>query len=166
MTAGDGGDRWSFVSAADTVKDFVRVAQTAGLSKDVIDLLEKKSVLLAEQVASLQQENTSLLRENRNLKLENEELRRQLQNARPKGDELDDIYNKMLVALANFKGGDGITDGELIEHFGLPKAKGDYLFAQLRNRKFVQSGSGQMGRGWFYHVTDAGLQYLAARNLI
>src|ERR1039458_3533231 len=85
------------MGATDTIKEFARIATTAGLTKDVIDLLDKKASLLAEQVAALEQENTTLLRENLNLKLENENLQKQLQNARPKGDELDEISTKMLV---------------------------------------------------------------------
>ena len=154
------------MSAIDTVKDFARIASTAGISKDVIDLLDKKVVLLADQIATFEQENTTLLRENRDLKLENEKLKSQLEKARPKGDEFDPICNQMLVVLANSRGGDGITDDDLINHFRLPKAKGDYLFAQLRQRKFVDSAGGQMGRGAFWYVTDEGLAYLAKSGLL
>jgi len=64
------------MSAADTVKDVVRIANTAGLAKDAIDLLEKKSTLLTDQVAALENENAQL-------KLENIKLRQQLQNHQP-----------------------------------------------------------------------------------
>jgi hypothetical protein len=64
------------MSATDTAKEVIRIASTAGLSKDVIDLLEKKSALLAEQVTSLESENTKL-------KLENGQLRTQLKNSQP-----------------------------------------------------------------------------------
>jgi|ERR1039458_3584806 DNA-binding MarR family transcriptional regulator len=152
------------MGATDTIKEFARIATTAGLTKDVIDLLDKKASLLAEQVAALEQENTTLLRENRNLKLENENLQKQLQNARPKGDELDEISTKMLVTLANFKG--SITDSELIQRLGLPKAKGDYHFDQLEKRKFVNSDGGQLGRGMFFYVTTEGRDYLAIAGLL
>jgi FtsZ-binding cell division protein ZapB len=154
------------INATETVKDFIRVAQTAGLSKDVIDLLEKKVALLAEQVASLEQENSTLLRENRNLHLVNEDLKKQLDNARPKGDELDELSTKILVSLANFQGGNAITDRELIQQLGIPKAKGDYHFDQLRNRKFIHSSSGAVGRGAFYFATTAGREYLATHGLL
>jgi hypothetical protein len=155
------------MSASDTVKDVVRIATTAGLAKDVIDLLEKKAGLLSEQVSALEQENTTLLRENRGLNTENQNLKNQLQTARPKVDQLDDIATKMLVTLANFDDTeDGITDGELIQRLGLPKAKGDYHFDQLRKRHFVASGGGQMGRGSFWFVTDAGREYMAQAGLL
>ena len=123
-----------------------------------------KASLLAEQVSALEQENTTLLRENRNLKLENENLKNQLEKTRPKGDELEEISTKILVTLANFIG--SITDDELIQRLGLPKAKGDYYFDQLRKRKFVNTGSGQMGWGWFYFVTSEGRDYLAKAGLL
>lgn len=159
------------MSATETVKDVVRIATTAGLAKDVIDLLQVKTVLLTDQVSTLEkdnvalaQENTTLLRENRNLKLENEKLKGELQNSRPKSDELYEIATKMLVTLANFDG--SITDGELIQRLGLPKAKGDYHFDQLQKRKFVNSSGGQMGRGMFFYVTSAGRDYLAKAGLL
>jgi predicted RNA-binding Zn-ribbon protein involved in translation (DUF1610 family) len=64
------------MSATDTAKDVIRIATTAGLSKDVIDLLEKKSALLTEQVMTLERENTQL-------KLEVAQLRAQLKNSQP-----------------------------------------------------------------------------------
>ena len=66
------------MSAMDTAKEIVRIGATAGLSKDVIDLQEKKLALLAEQLATLE-------RENADLKAENANLRRQLQHAQPVG---------------------------------------------------------------------------------
>lgn len=154
------------MSAIDTAKEFVRIGSTVGLSKDVIDLLDKKASLLAEQVTALEQENTTLLRENRNLKLENEKLKDQLQNARTKSDELDDICKKMLVTLANADDREGITDGELIQQLGLPKAKGDHCFDQLKKRKFVGTGAGAMGRGMFWYVTSDGREYLSKAGLL
>ncbi len=48
------------MSAIDTAKEIVRITSTAGLSKDVIDLLEKKVSLLTEQVTTLEREKTDL----------------------------------------------------------------------------------------------------------
>ena len=56
------------MGALDTVKELGRMATTATLSKDVIDLFSKKAELLEEQVATLEQENTVLKTENANLK--------------------------------------------------------------------------------------------------
>src|SRR5271169_974296 len=43
------------MSAAEVVKQFARIATTAGLTKDVIGLLDKKSRLHAEQVMTSQE---------------------------------------------------------------------------------------------------------------
>ena len=64
------------MSALDTAKEIVRIGSTAGLSKDVIDLLEKKSALLTEQVSALERENTRLT-------TEVAQLRQQLQQLQP-----------------------------------------------------------------------------------
>jgi hypothetical protein len=64
------------MGAQDTVKEIIRISSTAGHSKDVIDLLEKKGALLAEQVTALEGENTQL-------KLENIQFRTQLKNLQP-----------------------------------------------------------------------------------
>ena len=38
------------MSASDTAKEVVRIASTAGLAKDVIDLMEKKLAILTSQL--------------------------------------------------------------------------------------------------------------------
>src|ERR1039458_1548888 len=64
------------MSAADTAKDIIRIGTTAGLSKDVIDLLEKKCALLVE-------ENTALTTKVSRLEIENRQLRTKLSNSQP-----------------------------------------------------------------------------------
>src|SRR5580692_11628670 len=81
-------------------------------------------------------------------------------NTKPREDELDETSKQMLISLANNDPHNSVTDDELIQIFGLAKAKGDYLFKQLRERRLVDSAGGQMGRGSFWYVTDAGTQYL------
>ena len=48
------------MSAIDTAKEIARIASTASLGKDVIELLEKKVGLLAEQITTLETENANL----------------------------------------------------------------------------------------------------------
>ncbi len=64
------------MSAIDTAKEIVRIGSTAGLSKDVIDLLEKKATLLAE-------ENIALKSQVAVLQAENAQLRQKLEHAQP-----------------------------------------------------------------------------------
>jgi hypothetical protein len=64
------------MSAESAAKELIRVATTAGLSKDVIDLLEKKASLLVE-------ENAVLASKISRLEIENGQLKTQLQNSQP-----------------------------------------------------------------------------------
>jgi regulator of replication initiation timing len=80
------------MSALDTAKEIVRMANTAGLTKDVIDLLEKKSALLKEQVGMLENENTQL-------KLDNANLRQQLHRLQPVAHGLPDEQLAVLKVL-------------------------------------------------------------------
>jgi len=74
------------MSALETVKELGRMATTATLTKDVIDLFSKKVDLLEKQVAALEQENSSLKGENSNLKSKIGELEQQLESSRPKAE--------------------------------------------------------------------------------
>ncbi len=64
------------MSATDIAKEVVRIVNTHGLAKDVIDLLEKKLALLVEENATL---STKVSR----LEIENAQLRTQLKNEQP-----------------------------------------------------------------------------------
>jgi regulator of replication initiation timing len=79
------------MSALDTAKEIVRIGSTAGLGKDVIDLLEKKASLLAEKVMVLERENAQL-------KLECGQLRQQLQHPKPVR-KLSDAQKEVLYLL-------------------------------------------------------------------
>jgi hypothetical protein len=64
------------MSASDTAKEVIRIATTAGLSKDVIDLQAAKLHILVEENAEL---STKVSR----LEIENRQLRTQLENFQP-----------------------------------------------------------------------------------
>src|SRR5437868_2086557 len=74
------------MSALDTVKELGRMATTATLTKDVIDLFSKKVALLEKQVATLEQENAALKTEKSNFEKKVTELEQQLGRLRPKDD--------------------------------------------------------------------------------
>jgi cell division protein FtsB len=74
------------MSALDTVKELGRMATTATLTKDVIDLFSQKVELLEKQVATLEQENAALKTENTNLQKKVEHLEQQLDRLHPKGE--------------------------------------------------------------------------------
>ncbi|MGD0208737.1 MAG: cell division protein ZapB [Verrucomicrobiota bacterium] len=159
------------MGATDTIKEFARIATTAGLTKDVIDLLDKKAVLLAEQVAALEkdnaaltQENTTLLRESRNLKLENENLKTQLQNARPRSDELDPKTKDILVCF--FNNPSGVSDGEIAHTFQMKVSMAAYHTDILLKKRFIdQIVAGYDARSATYCLTDVGRKYVVENKL-
>lgn len=64
------------MSTLDIAKDVLRIASTAGLTKDVIDLLEKKLALLTDENENLKTKVSILETENFNLK-------QQIQHSKP-----------------------------------------------------------------------------------
>jgi FtsZ-binding cell division protein ZapB len=67
------------MSAFDTAKEIVRIGSAAGLSKDVVDLLEKKVALLTGELSDARRKIASL-------EAEAAQLRQQLQRAQPQSD--------------------------------------------------------------------------------
>ena len=64
------------MSASDTAKEVIRIASTAGLSKDVIDLMDKKLALLTGENAELKTKVSAF-------EIEVTQLRSQLGNLHP-----------------------------------------------------------------------------------
>ena len=116
------------MSALDTAKEIVRMANTAGLTKDVIDLLEKKSALLKEQVATLENENT-------HLKLENARLQQQLQHLQPVSHGLPEEQLAVLRVLEsrerNWK------PEEVAVTLKADVQRTHYLLTKLRKEKYI-----------------------------
>jgi hypothetical protein len=140
------------MSALDTAKEFVRIGSTAGLSKDVVDLLEKKSSLLAEQVTALERENTQL-------KLENGQLRQQLQHLRPPSDSLDGDTRKVLQLF--FEAGRELTIGQVAGHLGFQASVAEFHFDELVRRRFIdQSGVGYDNASCRYELMPEGRRYV------
>jgi DNA-binding MarR family transcriptional regulator len=153
---------------------------------EAIGKIQSLTLALQSEQATIVEKNTELLKANLDLerkvlnletthahamgalqeKHRDEIAKIKASNAHPKGDQLDEICHKMLITLANYDGRDGITNNELIQHLGLPKANGDHHFDQLANRKFVNTSGGVMGRGMFWHVTAAGRDYMANNGLL
>lgn len=74
------------MSALDTAKEIGRIASTASLGKDVIDLLEKKVALLTEQITSLTENLALSESENLNLRQKVYDLEQEIDRLRPKDD--------------------------------------------------------------------------------
>jgi uncharacterized protein with PIN domain len=67
------------MSAADTAKDVIRIATTAGLAKDVIDLMEKKLMLLEGELEATTRKNTLLEQRISELETSNRQLQEKVQ---------------------------------------------------------------------------------------
>jgi len=80
------------MSAIDTAKEIAKIAITSGLSREIIELLEKKIVLLTEQVAALESENA-------NLKTKVKELEQKLADLSPLPGGLDKVSLNFLKLL-------------------------------------------------------------------
>jgi regulator of replication initiation timing len=160
------------MGATETIKEIVRTASTAGLAKDVIDLLQAKTTLIAEQVtalekdnAALAQENTTLLRENRNLKLENENLQKQLQNSRPKDDEVSQKTKDILIYF--FKRAKDVSDGEIANRFQMELSMASYHTDILLKKRFIEQFTiGYEAGGATYGLTDKGRKYVVENGLV
>ena len=82
------------MSAENAVKEVVRIATTAGLSKDVIDLMEKKLALLT---AELSQANTRISK----FEIENRQLKTQIQNSQPVTGNLHSAFGVLWKRAGN-----------------------------------------------------------------
>jgi predicted nuclease with TOPRIM domain len=131
------------MSALDTAKEIGRMAATATLSKDVIDLFEKKVALLTEQVASLESENM-------NLKKKVENLEQELERLRPKGDRLADGAEKILKFLFDREGED-FSPERLAQEFGMKLGVAQHYCDVLFNAEMVSLGQYLSS---YYIVTD------------
>src|SRR5438105_13845436 len=104
------------MSAIDTAKEIARIASTASLGKDVIELLEKKVGLLAEQITTLETENAKLKQKVANLD-------QQFAGARPKSELHPDAISFLTLL---FEHDTGLTVSQIAGSLGIPKGMPDY----------------------------------------
>jgi hypothetical protein len=115
------------MSAIDTAKEIARIASTASLGKDVIDLLEKKVGLLAEQITTLETENA-------NLKQKVPNFDQQFAGARPKG-ELGPDAVRFLKLL--FEHDTGLTVSQIAYLLGISEGMTEYHHDVLLDAEMV-----------------------------
>jgi hypothetical protein len=142
------------MSATDIAKDIVRIANTATLSKDVIDLLEKKLSLLTEEIDSLHSKVS-------HLEVENADLKTQLQRLQP-GDALPKETADVLQFF--FNEGRDLSIEQVAQRFQFQISVAEYHFDILKKRRFVRQtraisdqssgayGLTQEGRGYVMHT--------------
>ena len=115
------------MSAIDTAKEIARIASTASLGKDVIDLFEKKVVLLAEQVTTLETENA-------NLKQKAADFEQQLTGVRPKGKLHPDAIRFLKLLFENDR---GLTISQIAGSLGISKGMAEYHHDVLLDLEMV-----------------------------
>jgi hypothetical protein len=115
------------MSAIDTAKEIARIASTASLGKDVIDLFEKKVVLLAEQVTTLETENA-------NLKQKAADFEQQLAGVRPKGKLHPDAIRFLKLLFENDR---GLTISQIAGSLGISKGMAEYHHDVLLDLEMV-----------------------------
>ena len=115
------------MSAIDTAKEIARIASATSLGKDVIDLLEKKVGLLAEQITTLETENA-------NLKQKVTNRIQQFADAGPKGELHPDAIRFLKLLFEQDK---GLTVSQIATSLGISKGMAEYYHDVLLNAEMV-----------------------------
>ena len=115
------------MSAMETAKEIARIASTASLGKDVIELLEKKVGLLTEQITMLETENA-------NLKQEVANFDQQFAGARPKGELHPDAIRFLKLL---FEHDTGLTVSQIAYLLGTSEGMTEYHHDVLLDAKLV-----------------------------
>ena len=115
------------MSAIDTAKEIARIASTASLGKDVIDLLEKKVGLLTEQITTLETENA-------NLKQKVANIDQQFAGARPKGELHPDAIRFLKLL---FEHDTGLTVSQIADSLGISTGMAEYHHDVLLDAEMV-----------------------------
>jgi len=120
----------------DTVREVVQIAKNAGISEDVVLLLEIKAAQLAGVVTSLEQRLAALAEKNQNLAAEVKMLKGQLQKSDGKGNELD-VMTWDILKYFFHKGGE-VSDLEVSQHFNLSLKTASYHTEILLKRRLIE----------------------------
>lgn len=120
--------------AVSLAKDAVRIVATAGLSKDVIDLLEKKLALLTDELAQAQAKIAKL-------EAENEELKKKAAATQPVSG-VDAEAAQVLLRLS--QGGGELTCYQIADASGLSLERVKRHLGYLRKLGFAQWSRAQI----------------------
>jgi len=119
----------------DTVREIVQIAKTAGISEDVILLLELKAAQLAGEVKSLEQQKTVMAEKSQNLATEVKMLKGQLQQSGKSGDMEAATWD--ILKYFFHKGGE-VSDLEVSQHFNLNLKTASYHTEILLRKRLIE----------------------------
>jgi hypothetical protein len=131
----------------DVAKDLSRIGTTAGLSKDVIDLLEKKVTLLTDKISTLEQQNAQL-------RAENKELRQQAQKRKPTAHDLQKVTLNVLRLL--FESSYGLPVEVVAQQIDVLPNVAKYHLDELLRRELIDHCIGLIGYSLSYDITAKG----------
>jgi hypothetical protein len=146
------------INPFDIAKDIVRIGSTAGLKKDVVDLLEAKLRILTDELALAHTKVSKL-------EIENGQLRARLKNPAPV-IKLDDVSRKALQYFCDRN--NEVTIQELDGRLSCPESKSQFFCDRLIEMEFIEFASIPIedprfenlgNNNWGYKITPKGRKY-------
>ena len=149
------------MSVADTAKDVIRIASTAGLAKDVIDLMEKKLALITGELDTATQKNTLLEQRISQLEADNGQLQKKLAVGQT---HLGDGETRVIGIIASAE--DGASDEELARLLNIQLNMVNYYLGNLKTLGLAEMRTAIPNRGGIWTLTQRGLAHAASNNLV
>lgn len=147
------------MSATDIAKDILRIANTASMTRDVIDLMEKKLALLTQEVADLTSKNTGLVAQVSQLEADKKNLESKIQQLTPKGNVLDQQSRDILKFF--FNRACDLSARDIERRFQLATSVSDYHIDILMGKKFIgQTQIGSDSDSCFFAIKKEGRNYI------
>jgi len=147
-------------------QEALKILQTAGLGKDVIDLLKEKIGLLEEKITTLEEENTQLKAQNFDL-LTKAESEKKSSSSRPGDieqayqDEFDEVEKQILQKILEFDAS-RFYDEDLIRGLSLTTLKIEAGLSKLSSKKLIVLSSMSHDAGNCYALTPSGKELMAS----
>jgi uncharacterized small protein (DUF1192 family) len=147
--------------------DAINLVKTAGLKKDVIDLLKEKIALLTEEIVNLRSENASLGMKCANLEQKIADLEQELERLRPTQQRLNTTQENFLKIL--FRETEcplSYIAAELRTQYEMAAHHKDVL-SELEMIRWTGGATGDFGEGEpTYELTSKGRTYLVNGGLV
>ena len=130
------------MSLSANAQDAIRILSTAGLSKDVIDLLTQKVTLLDEKVVETRRSLDQATIKITQLIAENKELREKLNDSEAVGAGLNDKEAQILLFFFDRREG---TVADSSRATAIALAEASHYIGKLKSRKFLRQRTARTG---------------------